>query len=273
MVFFFAGHVFAAIDPQTFSAGVVGGGYFPDSDEHLDDSALIGFKLGYDFTSNFGLEVAGDKIRTKSDRGYGDSTYDLLVPRMDYLYYLLPDDAIVPYLSVGIGGRTKNSSDGDSGPNQFLTNIGLGVKCFFNKHFAVRGDIKYLHLFNDAINNYEATLGLLYKFGSTKKVSHPKVYDSDQDGVPDTKDLCGNTPFGVKVDAKGCPLDSDSDGVPNYLDKCPATPLGSRIDRDGCPVDDMPFEFMSVDPSFQPATDDSMNPQPLIHDHLDMDMN
>ena len=60
--------------------------------------------------------------------------------------------------------------------------------------------------------------------------------DSDNDGVSDDKDMCPNTPIGVEVDAKGCPIDSDHDGVPNGLDKCPNTPPNTKVDSKGCPV-------------------------------------
>jgi OOP family OmpA-OmpF porin len=61
--------------------------------------------------------------------------------------------------------------------------------------------------------------------------------DSDNDGVPDSRDKCPGTPAGVAVDKDGCPLDSDKDGVPDYLDKCPGTPAGVAVDKDGCPLD------------------------------------
>ena len=61
--------------------------------------------------------------------------------------------------------------------------------------------------------------------------------DSDGDGVPDHKDECPNTPKGVKVDERGCPLDTDGDGVPDYLDECPNTPKGVEVDEKGCPPD------------------------------------
>ena len=61
--------------------------------------------------------------------------------------------------------------------------------------------------------------------------------DSDGDGVPDYKDECPNTPKGVKVDERGCPLDTDGDGVPDYLDECPGTPKGVEVDEKGCPFD------------------------------------
>jgi OOP family OmpA-OmpF porin len=60
------------------------------------------------------------------------------------------------------------------------------------------------------------------------------VLDSDGDGVPDYMDRCPDTPKGVTVDAKGCPLDTDGDGVADYLDKCPNTPKGATVDARGC---------------------------------------
>lgn len=61
--------------------------------------------------------------------------------------------------------------------------------------------------------------------------------DSDGDGVLDDEDKCPNTPLGVKVDKRGCPLDLDGDGVPDYLDICPNTPAGAKVDEHGCPFD------------------------------------
>jgi outer membrane protein OmpA-like peptidoglycan-associated protein len=56
--------------------------------------------------------------------------------------------------------------------------------------------------------------------------------DADGDGVKNRKDQCAETPRGVAVDAKGCPLDTDKDGVVDYLDKCPDVP-GSKT-MNGC---------------------------------------
>jgi outer membrane protein OmpA-like peptidoglycan-associated protein len=60
--------------------------------------------------------------------------------------------------------------------------------------------------------------------------------DTDQDGVSDKKDMCPDTPTGVVVDKKGCPLDKDADGVPDYLDNCPDI-SGSKM-LNGCPDKD-----------------------------------
>jgi outer membrane protein OmpA-like peptidoglycan-associated protein len=63
--------------------------------------------------------------------------------------------------------------------------------------------------------------------------------DDDKDGVVNRKDLCPDTPRGVKVDKHGCPIDSDGDGVPDYLDECPDTPpeAWGTVDERGCPKD------------------------------------
>jgi len=66
-----------------------------------------------------------------------------------------------------------------------------------------------------------------------------KRKDTDRDGVANRKDKCPDTPLGIKVDKKGCPIDSDGDGVPDYQDKCPETPKEAIgfVDSIGCPLD------------------------------------
>lgn len=58
--------------------------------------------------------------------------------------------------------------------------------------------------------------------------------DNDGDGILDNRDICNDTPLGVKVDEFGCPEDSDSDGIPDYLDECPNTPYNVIVDEKGC---------------------------------------
>lgn len=62
--------------------------------------------------------------------------------------------------------------------------------------------------------------------------------DTDADGVPDIRDDCPNTPSGVAVDERGCPLDKDNDGVPDHLDDEPDSAPGAVVDIRGVTVSD-----------------------------------
>ncbi len=63
------------------------------------------------------------------------------------------------------------------------------------------------------------------------------VADSDHDGVPDDKDICPQTPAGVKVGNLGCEPDSDNDDVADARDQCPGTPAGVKVNETGCQPD------------------------------------
>lgn len=80
--------------------------------------------------------------------------------------------------------------------------------------------------------------------------------DSDNDGVPDSRDLCPNTPANTPVTSNGCPRnqnqqtppvteepeveDADGDGIPDEDDACPDTPASTPVDEGGCPIPDNP---------------------------------
>jgi OOP family OmpA-OmpF porin len=63
------------------------------------------------------------------------------------------------------------------------------------------------------------------------------IPDSDNDGILNNRDRCGDTPTGAQVDGFGCPSDNDSDGVANGIDRCANTPLGATVDTSGCTSD------------------------------------
>ncbi|OIP82006.1 MAG: hypothetical protein AUK44_08715 [Porphyromonadaceae bacterium CG2_30_38_12] len=103
-----------------------------------------------------------------------------------------------------------------------------------------------------AINTSSVNLALGFSFVFGNK------QDKDKDGVSNGRDKCPDTPHGVIVDKKGCPLDTDGDGIPDYLDKCPDTPKEAynNIDADGCPIDsdgDGVFDYADKCPETVPA--------------------
>jgi hypothetical protein len=92
-------------------------------------------------------------------------------------------------------------------------------------------------------------VGLQYNFGNgpgsknkdagnAADLSSIENSDRDQDGVKDVFDDCPDTPTGVKVNSKGCPLDTDGDGIPDYLDKEANTKRGKIVDANGVTLAD-----------------------------------
>jgi len=206
---------------------------------------------------NFGLRIFGQSGFVSgrgAPVGSGNPT-DAFTTKIDLLgggvfYALSINDAIYPWLGFGMSNIWFDPKDGNGNQlpnnvagkyNKFMMayngDIGVRIMASRNISFNISGGViigkkDYLDDFKAGSNIdmlYTATAGLSYYFGRAK--------DSDYDGVPDSRDMCPNTPLGVKVDEFGCPLDSDGDGVPDYLDKCPNTPAGVKVDADGCPLD------------------------------------
>ena len=138
----------------------------------------------------------------------------------------------------------------------FTVPIRFGLKFEISDNIDARISAAYILTFTDYLDNisgggndkmFYTSFGLQYNFGRTSKkddkykdfdFSEVDNTDFDGDGVNDIKDLCQNTPQGVEVDSKGCPLDGDEDGVPDYLDKELNTPKGTTVNRDGVTLTD-----------------------------------
>jgi len=138
----------------------------------------------------------------------------------------------------------------------FTLPIRFGLKFKMSKNLDARLGAAYILTFTDYIDNikdggndklFYTSFGLQYNF-STQEAQDDRYkdfdfssldkIDSDDDGVKDDDDLCQNTPKGVKVNAKGCPLDGDKDGVPDYKDKELNTPEGTVVNSDGVTLTD-----------------------------------
>lgn len=147
------------------------------------------------------------------------------------LRYKLNDESkkFRPYLFAGPGLLADNS---ESGLN---FNVGAGDKYYISPATALYMEIGYINGIETTNvgktvrdNFWKATVGVEFDFGKTP--------DSDMDGVSDYKDKCPNTPAGVAVDDKGCPIDTDGDSVADYIDDCPT--VAGLTSLKGCPDKD-----------------------------------
>ena len=221
------------------------GGYnFFEKRQNLEDSPLIGGRLGYNFTNHFGIEGTWEFMKSyvdnKSTRFSREGQFtspinDVSITQFSggLVYHFIPEARFNPYITAGYG--VVHYSPKINNKNMSVVNFGAGAKYWLTDHIAIRGDVRDNLILDETIHSVETTLGVVFAFGGKSAASSP--IDSDGDGVLDTLDKCPGTPAGVKVDTDGCPLDSDKDGVADYLDKCPDTPVGVAVDKDGCPPD------------------------------------
>ncbi len=155
------------------------------------------------------------------------------------LNILGPDAIINPYLFVGGGAMifdkdlTVNKSRFDYAAPSFGAglNIHMGPVLILNLQEMV------LYSTNDKRDGVVANTNdayLMHSVGLTFNFGHKK--DADNDGVADRKDKCPDTPKGIMVDSKGCPVDKDKDGVADYQDECPD--VAGVVALKGCPDKD-----------------------------------
>ena len=230
------------------------GSFHPNSNlnfQHLTDSILNDIKNGASATSttNSYTTYTSPKLNIGLEYGFFDNKLSLGVLSRTIKH----NNYYSEELTASVNGRPTdwfNLSCSYSVLNGRMSNIGAGM--------GIRTGFIHWFLAADYIPLYYTPLVVSNGSGSNPPVTAPIPYntkginfaiginfvfgnrkDADRDGVVDSKDQCPDTPFGVIVDKKGCPVDTDGDGVPDYLDKCPNTPTiaYSTVDENGCPRD------------------------------------
>lgn len=216
---------------------------------HLTDSLYTSFKNSVHdtITNNSGYTTyTTPKINIGIEYGFFENKLSVGLLSRTMIHNKVPYEE----LTASINGRPIdwfNMSVSYSILNGRMSNIGagLGLRTGFI-HWFLSADYVPLNYASVQMNSNSSSfkapvpyntkflnfaLGVNFVFGNRK--------DADRDGVIDRKDKCPDTPLGVIVDRKGCPVDTDGDGVPDYLDKCPNTPpeAYSSIDQNGCPID------------------------------------
>ncbi len=155
------------------------------------------------------------------------------------IYFLNSEWLLRPYAMGGVGAILFDNQLNFHKEliDSALPTAGGGLNIRLNDAWSINLQETFLFTNNDARdgivsgdddNFLQHSAGITYSFG--------KMKDADLDGVSDSKDKCPETPAGVAVDKKGCPLDKDSDGVADYLDTCPDV-AGSAL-LNGCPDKD-----------------------------------
>ena len=210
-------------------------------DSTIDLNSALGGGLGFGYHfGNFGIEILAHEVSTETDFNF--EKVDVMWYTTDIVYHFNGANRSTPYLRAGFGtleydyGTWKNDED--------IAKLALGYQNWFNENVAFRTELfatKGMETFLEH-ENYGAMVSFVYLFGGSggsegSSSSSNRVVDTDGDRVPDSRDQCKNTPFGSRVDSRGCPIDSDGDGVKNANDRCPDTKKNVSVDNRGCPKD------------------------------------
>jgi OOP family OmpA-OmpF porin len=156
----------------SFNLTPVIGGYHWDGTQGVDANLLYGLNAGYNFTDRLGMEALLHYVHTKEYSGGYGNTMDAVNYRLEGLYHLTPQNKLVPYLALGIGGLRSyfNSSNYD---DSVLASYGGGVKYALTDNVALRADARMMSVFYNpsVVYNYEYTLGLNFQLGGKSKAA------------------------------------------------------------------------------------------------------
>ena len=143
---------------------------------------------------------------------------------------------VFPYVYGGIGAVSASYQGGPSqSPSAF--HAGGGVMLRAGERLGFRIDARNVSYRQEGGPGRDTRVNVLQIMTGVSASWFGRPRDTDEDGVPNKRDVSPGTPAGAIVDASGTPLDTDGDKVYDGLDRCPGTPAGAVVDASGCPVD------------------------------------
>lgn len=156
------------------------GGFFYEDEENLKDRPVLGVRLGYNFTKNFGIEGTLEHVNTRVDRSGARNTPDsppFFTPddgvkntlyHIDAIYHFMPERKFNPFVVAGIGESHFNASS-TGNTDRFLIDFGVGAKYWMTGNTALRADVRDIVTVDRTFHNIEATVGIVFAFGGKAK--------------------------------------------------------------------------------------------------------
>jgi outer membrane beta-barrel protein len=147
----------------------------------LDDDFTYGLRYGYNFTSNFGLELSlGETATSVTSLATRDIDLDLTTLDLDAVW-TFSSGSLIPYVLAGVGystadldqpivGTVNGQQTAIKDDNGFTLNAGAGLKYFVSDRVLFRLEARYRYLDavldrnDDSLNTVETTLGVGWSF-------------------------------------------------------------------------------------------------------------
>ena len=238
----------------------------------------IGFKSGVSFNLHESVDLSllfkRYKLAEESDSDKFSSEIRSFGLQIDYtLNKFFKNNRLSPLIGLGINNinfktiNYFNSNEKEVYDDESSFNIPANVGVSLNVSERIKLNLSYNYILNfsdidkyqenDASDNISMVdFTICYDFFTKIPREKPiddsfysdvnfekfDIEDTDGDMVSDNDDHCPETPQGVKVDEKGCPIDTDNDGIADYLDKQINTRYGALVDENGVELTEDKYE-------------------------------
>jgi OOP family OmpA-OmpF porin len=179
---------FSQIRPGAYSITPFVGNYVFEGNQALETKPFYGLRVGYDFTKHLGAELLFDHVATKYTEPVNRINTNVYNYRLEGLYYFMPENRLVPFISVGMGGQNINYESGLQNKSMFVADYGYGLKYFVTDWFAFRFDIRHVLAFGSTYNNLECAVGLTFAFGGKKPAPPPPAKEPELAPPPPAKE-------------------------------------------------------------------------------------
>lgn len=172
---------------KRFEVGPFIGYHTFENKQNLDDSLTYGARLGYNFTSHFGVEgavgVVNTNVKDKAKVGAQKGQYrsptddvDLTTYQLDAIYQFNPEKRFTPFVTAGFGSYHYSPEVLSNDMSTF--DYGIGAKYWMKKDMALRVDLK--DQVGDSFHNYSATVEVVFAFGGRSHKPAPVVTPEPQ---------------------------------------------------------------------------------------------
>lgn len=216
--------------------------------KNLTYGGEIGYFRNINSFVNIGFPLRVGVANLPQDTSFSDDIIFASLDAVLQLHLMKEDRLFNPYLTFG-GGAFFDEDENIS----VHFPVGGGFNFRITDKLFFQAQTEYRHSLDVDRPHWHHSGGILFLTGgnTNKKENAKQPIDSDEDGVPDSKDDCPYAAGPVFLD--GCP-DSDGDGIPDKDDDCPtisgpqATKGCPDSDGDGIPdnLDDCPGEAGTV---------------------------
>ncbi len=229
---------FAQVRAGSFNVTPTLGMYIFEGNEDMTKSfPNVGLRLGYNFTKYIGIEGYGHFGQSEVNSLIAKPNVDVSSYGVEGIFNLLPNQKLVPFLAVGVGGihySAAYQNTTEDKKNKFTADYGYGVKYYLSDDFALRMDIRHVMPFSDMHNNMLVSFGLNFAFGGAKKV----VQTAAQEVVEEAKPQAAAAPVVEEVKAQ-----PEAPVVVEEVKREPKTQVREEVDEQGRATLEVLFDF------------------------------